>query len=153
MLGQPLKDVVENDMPVREAGLFGMHGVQVNVTDGRYVYMRAPTTADNVPLYNYTLMPTNMRGFFEAENLRSAHLAPPFSFTKDCPTLKTPARSWGVCDDVRRTWLWDVQNDPAQSCPISDAAVEKQMVDHMVRLMRECDSPPEQFIRLGLEKT
>ena len=41
--------------------MFGVHGGQVNVTDGRYVYMRGPARADNAPLSEYTLMPTHMR--------------------------------------------------------------------------------------------
>ena len=46
--------------PTREANLFGVMGAHVNVTDGRYVYMRGPV-ADNTPLYEYTLMPTHLR--------------------------------------------------------------------------------------------
>ena len=42
MQGQPLAQTVADDTPVREAALFGMFGAQVNVTDGRYVYMRGP---------------------------------------------------------------------------------------------------------------
>src|SRR4029077_5853354 len=34
MLGHSLADVIAADIPVREAALFGMHGTQVNVTDG-----------------------------------------------------------------------------------------------------------------------
>lgn len=42
MQGKPLRDTVASDKPVREYALFGMHGFHVNVTDGRYVYMRTP---------------------------------------------------------------------------------------------------------------
>ncbi|MGJ5752788.1 sulfatase-like hydrolase/transferase [Streptomyces puniciscabiei] len=52
---------VADDTPVREAALFGIHGGHVNVTDGRYVYMRAPVSADNTPLEEHTLIPTHMR--------------------------------------------------------------------------------------------
>ena len=47
-------------------GLFGIFGAQVSVVDseGRYIYMRGPARANNSPLYQYTLMPTRMRGFF-----------------------------------------------------------------------------------------
>ena len=30
-----------------------MHGGQVNVTDGRYVYMRGPCSQENQPLHEY----------------------------------------------------------------------------------------------------
>jgi hypothetical protein len=38
MQGCILKDTIAQDKPVREAGLFGIHGGHVNCTDGRYVY-------------------------------------------------------------------------------------------------------------------
>lgn len=151
MLGKSLSPVLRHDEPIREAGLFGLHGAQVNVTDGRYVYMRGPATPDNAPLFNYTLMPTAMRGFLAAESLEAATLAPPFSFTKGQPTLKLPARSWVPQDgDIRRTFLWDVENDPAQTTPLEDETVERRMTELMIRLMREADAPPEQYERLGL---
>jgi len=69
MQGSSLKETIENDTPVREAGLFGLHGGHVNITDGRYVYMRAPK-ADNQPLYNYTHMPTNMKHTFSVDEMQ-----------------------------------------------------------------------------------
>jgi arylsulfatase A-like enzyme len=153
MLGKPLQDVLENDTPVREAAIFGVHGRQVNVTDGRYVYMRAAATEDNGPLNHYTHMPTNMRGFLPLERLREMTLAPPFSFTKGCPTMQIPTKGWGTVaqSGIEQTWLWDVQNDPKQSTPLHDPEIEAQMIRHLVRLMQECDAPAEQYVRLGLE--
>jgi arylsulfatase A-like enzyme len=152
MLGKPLAGVIANDSPVREAAIFGMHGVQVNVTDGRYVYMRAPASVANGPLFNYTLMPTAMRGFLPLDAMRRAEMAPPFSFTKGCPTVRIPARGWvAEKGDVMETLLWDVQADPQQKQPLDDPTVEARMIEHLIRLMRECDAPPEQFARLGLE--
>lgn len=58
MQGKDLEATIASDRPVRDSAIFGMHGGHVNVTDGRYVYMRAPMTESNMPLYNYTLMPT-----------------------------------------------------------------------------------------------
>ena len=42
MQGFDLAETIASDRSVREAGLFGIFGGQVNITDGRYVYMRAP---------------------------------------------------------------------------------------------------------------
>jgi arylsulfatase A-like enzyme len=153
MLGKPLRPVLEDDTPVREAAIFGLHGRQVNVTDGRYVYMRA-ATEENQPLYNYTHMPSVMRGFLPLEQLRGMELAPPFSFTKDCPVMKIPAKGWGTTpgSGTDKTWLWDVENDPKQESPVDDPEVERRMMGHLIRLMRECDAPEEQFVRLGLAK-
>jgi arylsulfatase A-like enzyme len=153
MQGAPLRAVLLNDTPVREAGLFGVHGGHVNVTDGRYVYMRAPARPENDPLYEYTLMPTHMNCMFAPEELQNIELAEPFSFTKDCRTMKIAA-------DGRRNWaqayqfgtrLYDLERDAAQEHPISDPAVEARMIAHLARLMQENDAPPEQFERLGIE--
>jgi len=147
--GLPLRQTIIDDRPVRQAALFGIHGGQVNVTDGRYVYMRAPADKSNAPLYNYTLMPTHMRGLFSLDELQPAELAKPFSFTKGCPTLKTPGNVWRG-ERLMTTRLYDVQADPKQENPLDDAEVEQMMIDHLVRLMKSGDAPPEQFQRLGL---
>jgi arylsulfatase A-like enzyme len=152
MLGRPLGGAVADDTPVREAAAFGVHGGQVNVTDGRYVYMRGRAREDNQPLFNYTHMPTQMRGFLALENLRRMEIAPPFAFTKGCPTMKIPSTgSPGLRGGIGDTLLWDVQNDPQQAQPLDDPQAEERMIAHLVRLMRECDAPREQYERLGLQ--
>ena len=154
MLGRSLAQTVVDDTPVREAALFGLHGGQVNVTDGRYVYMRGAASDDNQPLFNYTLMPTTMRGFLPLQNLRQMEIAPPFSFTKDCSTLRIPARGGAVRDQKIKmdTLLYDVRDDPQETTLLSDAGIEAHMITRLTRLMRECDAPVEQYERLGLER-
>ena len=137
------------DVPVRQAALFGLHRGHVNVTDGRYVYMRAPATPQNQPLYNYTLMPTHMRARFSVDELQGIELAEPFSFTKGCRTIRVPAKRWPGSHPFE-TLLFDLQKDPKQESPIDDPHIERMMIGHMVRLMRENDAPAEQFERLGL---
>jgi hypothetical protein len=149
MQGAPLHDTIACGTPIRDAALFGMHGAHVNCTDGRYVYMRASATEANEPLHNYTLMPTHMRSRFSTSELQDVELVPPFAFTKGCPVLKIQARSW-VNPYEFGTLLFDLQRDPSQQYPMSDPAIEETMIEHMVRLMRETDAPPEQFERLGL---
>ncbi len=151
MQGVPLRGPVATDTPVREAGLFGIHGGHVNVTDGRYVYMHPPASAENAPLFNYTVMPTNMRGFIAFDELRGAELHPGFTFTKGCPVLRVPAgsrRGAGAYDFG--SMLFDTEADPKQENPIEDDAVKGRMTEHIVRLMKATDAPPEQYERLGL---
>ncbi len=153
MQGKPLVDTVANDTPVREAGLYGLHGAQVNVTDGRYVYMRGSQNGDNTPLYNYTLMPAHMRTAFSVEDIRTAQMAEPFEFTKGCPTLRIDSSRRALADpenEQAKTFLFDLENDPGQLNPIDDPEIEAMMVAHLVRLMRENDAPQEQYERLGL---
>lgn len=149
MLGQSLKQTIDNDAPVRQYALFGMYRGHVNITDGRYVYMRA-TTNDDVQLYNYTLMPTHMRQRFSTEELQAIELSPPFTFTKNCPVMKIPthASPWGFADFD--TFLFDLENDPGQLNPIQDSDVETQMIEALIDHMKHHDAPHEQYQRLGL---
>jgi arylsulfatase A-like enzyme len=134
---------------VREAALFGAHGGHVNVTDGRYVYMRACASSMNTPLYDYTLMPTHMRARFAPQELYDASLTDGFTFTKGAPVLRVPAQAMG------NPWwhgslLFDLENDPAQRTPLADDELELRMAGLLVELMRRNDAPADQFIRLGL---
>lgn len=103
-----------------ENGLFGMHGGHVNVTDGRYVDMRASATEDNAPLYQYTHMPTRMRSPSKPEEMRGMRVHQPFSFTKDCPVMQIDAH--GRKRNVHQfgILLFDIDADPAQVQPLND---------------------------------
>ncbi|MBZ0287482.1 MAG: sulfatase-like hydrolase/transferase, partial [Anaerolineae bacterium] len=149
MQGVPLRETIANDQPVRQAGLFGVHGGHVNVTDGRYVYMRAPTAPENAPLYEYTLMPTHMRGRFGVDELQDIRLADSFAFTKGCRTMKVKARAW-MNPHPFGTLLFDVIADPQQQNPLRDPAVEARMIDLLMELLKASDAPTEQYERLGL---
>ncbi len=149
MQGRPLRDVIERDAPLREAGLFGLHGGRVNLTDGRYVYMRGPASADNTPLNDYTLMPTHMRDPFKVEELQDIRLAEPFTFTKGCRTMQIGARPWSSAEPLH-TLLFDLETDPTQNHPIQNPEVEARLAAMMARLMRDNDAPGDQFTRLGL---
>lgn len=149
MQGIVLRDTIAHNTPTREACLFGLLGGHVNVTDGRYVYMRGPATPDNEPLYEYTLMPTHMQSLFSVSELQDIQLAEPFRFTKGCRTNKIKARAWAV-PDTFATLLFDLETDPQQEHPITDEAVERRMIEHLMALMEANDAPAEQYERLGL---
>ncbi|WP_244136160.1 sulfatase [Burkholderia sp. BCC0801] len=150
MQGVPLRDTIRDDTPVRQAALFGVHGEHVNVTDGRYVYMRTgPDPGRNVPLHEYTLMPTHMRAMFGVDELQEIELAAPFSFTKGVRTMKIAARPLGY-SYRSGTLLFDLASDPRQERPIADADVERRMATLLRDLMVANDAPPEQYERLGL---
>ena len=151
MTGKDLASLIADDTPVREMGLFGIHGGHVNVTDGRYVYMRGPAN-DNRPLYDYTLMPTHIASMFGVEELQGIQLAEPFSFTKGCRLMKIETKYLMSTkfDQQLPTMLFDLEQDPEQKNPIENAEVEQRMMDHMIRLMKEVDAPAEQYERLGL---
>lgn len=153
MLGKPLGGVVADDTPVRQYGIFGAHGGQINVTDGEFVYMLAPKTDGS--LYNYTLMTTHMRSRMSPDELSQAVLVPPLSFTKGCPVLKIPAVGKPVGNDLPQgeELLYNIKDDPAQKEPLNDPATVERMRRAMVELLMENDAPAEFYPRYGLEMT
>ena len=150
MRGKSLGEAVASDASVHDAVLFGMHAKHVYCTDGRYVYMRAPTVGGGGLLFNYTMMPTHMRARFKVDELQNVDIAGPLPFTKGCRLMKIPANA-PAPDQLDPSTIWDLDNDPRQESPIQDAKLEKTMADHLIRTMEEHDAPEEQFTRLGLK--
>jgi len=158
MTGCNLAQVVSHDEPVRQYGLFGTWGAQVNITTGRYVYMRSTTKA-SVPLYEYTLMPMRMRRMFSPAELAAdrVQLAGPLPFTKGMPVMRI-AQPQEAIDGIAphdvgllpQHLLFDLATDPGQQQPIEDIALEGQVIQAMATLMRQAHAPQEQFERLGL---
>ncbi len=153
MMGKDITPIIENDEKQKEYVLFGLHGGHVNITDGNYVYMRAPV-GENI-VYNYTQMPTHMRCLFSVEEMKSATLHQGFSFTKGTPLFKIGSVEDKTGDTTPKhqmhTMLFDLRKDPEQKNPISDAEVENRMIEAMIKIMKENDAPEEQYIRLGLK--
>ena len=150
MQGKVLKETINSDAKIREFLLFGTHGAHVNITDGRYVYMRGPTNLFNKPLYEYTLMPTHMRNFFSINELKTMDLAESFSFTKGCKLMRTSSRYGLINPYVFGSLLFDLQIDLYQENPLVDSEIEKKMINAMVEEMKKSDAPIEQFERLGI---
>lgn len=152
MEGQPLRQTIADDIPVRDYALYGVHGGHVNITNGKYVYMRASATAENAPLYDYTLMPTHMRQLFTVEELQSIELCKPFAFTKGCQTMKIEKGTSPWMIPVFETLLYDLEQDAGQEQPIENNEVEQLMIANLINLMQHNDAPDEQYERLGLSK-
>jgi arylsulfatase A-like enzyme len=151
MQGISLHGALAANEPTRNACLFGVHGMHVNCTDERYVYMRAPVKPVNAELYEYTLMPTHMKKLFGVEELQNIRLVEPFTFTKGCRTMKIKSAGWAGITEFGGHLLFDLQHDPKQEQPLDNAEIEERMTALMVQLMKENDAPEEQFARLGLE--
>ncbi len=151
MRGYSLKDVIARDQAVRDYALFGMYGGHVNITDGRFVYMRSPKDPNNQPLFEYTVMPTHIRTPFRVEELQEATLQAPFSFTKGCPLLKIPGKAQHQSlQHEFPTMLFDLSKDYRQESPIENSQIEAKLTEEMGRLMGDHDAPKEQYERLGL---
>jgi arylsulfatase A-like enzyme len=155
--GQSLRPVLEGGRG-REDGLFGYFGMATNYTDGHYVYMRNPVNDDGRPLNAYTSMSV---GGLNAWYPRSLHgqmeMGRYFSHTYDMPLYKIPVGGKAPIDSdgqsfAGRHQLFDMQADPQQRSPLElPCAAEQRCVSRMRELLEECEAPPEQFTRLGLE--
>lgn len=151
MQGKDLKGVIMNDEEVRKYALFGYFGNQMNVTDGKYVYMMNAVNSGE-QLYEYTLMPCLINRRMGQE-LEYAVLSKPFSFSKRMPLLKIPSASYAY--DITSKYgsmLYDLEADPEQKEPISDRKAESKMKYAIQLLMKVNDAPEELFTRFGFAK-
>lgn len=178
MQGKPIRTVIEENRSIRDYALFGIHGAHVNVFDGRYVYMKAPESEANVPLYEYTTMPMHMRNLFSVDELRNAKAidGSRFAFTKGCPVWQIPKGNGNGSKDFSDLLingkdseeakhidnnslvnaanfgnkLFDMKEDPKQENELFDIDVEVYMANLLQKAMLENDCPMEQFERLGI---
>ena len=141
---------LQADGDAERTGLFGVHGGHVNVTDGRYVYMRSSVSVENGPLEEFTLMPTHMRSRFSPAELADWVPAEPFTFTKGLRTIRVEAVGGRMNPWRHGTLLFDLEQDPQQLSPLVDDEAELRMARLLAEAMRVNDAPASQFARLGL---
>lgn len=149
MMGKSLVGVMDTDKPVREYAVYAYHGSQIDITDGRYVYMLAAPNPEET-VYDYTLMPTHMRDRFQPEELEGMELAGPFSFTKGCRVMKIKKKEWIDNTTKFGTLLYDLYQDPTQNTVIQDEMVERRMQTWIRTYMDENDAPKELYKRFNL---
>ena len=136
---------------IHDTVLFGVHGSYTCCTDGHTVYMKADA-APGAPLYEYTMMPTNMRGYFSAEQMEAAELVPGGRFTNGLPCLRMPARSFYRAYAFGDR-LYDLDNDPGQQQDLSgsDASRVDAWNQKLCAALEQAQAPEEEFRRLGLK--
>lgn len=150
MQGHSLRSAMTSSKPLHDAVLFGYFNKTINITDGRYVYMRTKVRRD-IPVYQYTLSCNPMDTRIPVEKLEKAQAALPFSFTKNCPVWKIPAAPPGRNEPVNGHCLYDLQSDPSQQHPLQDPVEEERLMLAMGRLMKENDAPAELFEAYGIK--
>ena len=146
MQGKSMVPVIQKDEPIRAGGLFGYFGQMTCMVLDDYIFMRAPKTADNSPLYQYTWMLHNNAGVNGEGEFGYAS----FSFSQGMPVPKIPVKSREIHPTQRNDLLFNLREDPHQEHPIEDEALKEKMCQKMATLMKESEAPEEQFIRMGL---
>lgn len=157
MEGYNIANVLDDDKSVREYALFGQFGLHVNITDGHYVYMRAPRKEYKDTITNYMLEPHSYPDAVDVETLKTRCEGRKFSFSKG---VKIPAYQGGWFVRSLRNFppediydngdlLYDIDSDPSQLKAIHDPIVEDRMKRAMVDLMSKNDAPEDLFTRLG----
>ncbi|OQM74156.1 sulfatase [Manganibacter manganicus] len=144
---------------LHEAVLFGQFGAALNFTDGRHSYFRYPLEEQEDQLYQYTLMPTHMRTFFEHIEFEDAEVVDDLSYARGFPVWRLRMHPEAKANMVRRyplldaqDALYDLEADPLQQTPLSQPEIAQRCRDMIARLLREHEAPPEIFTRFGLEK-
>lgn len=151
MLGKSIIPLIQEGKEIHDAILFGSFGQHVNVCDGKHIYMRSPISDTNQPLFEYTLMPTKMRGFFSESSLKRSELVNKFEFMGGMNVLKVESESlWSGFQFGNK--LYDVINDVKQKHVINDSDIELEMIEKMRELLVLNEAPDEQYERLGLFK-
>ena len=159
--GKSLLSFLEKEEKSNHTALFGYWGGGANLADGNYTFFNYPDNMKRSDPNQYTLMPTHLRQFFTLNELKSAKLNDPFSFTKGVPVLKIkndeegPAigNETGGKDDMKfedtQTALYDIRNDPGQLNNIVDSKAKELLTKEMQRKMIENDAPKEVLERFG----
>ena len=157
MQGKSLYETLRSNAKIRDYALFGQHGFHVNITDGRYVYMKAPRKEFRDEDYNYMMIPNSYPDVVTPEIMKTAELHPGFSFTKGAPLLKLKGGSvvkipnFPPAELYDNDLLYDLDQDPTQNTTIHDPETEKRLGAAMIEMMRENDAPKDQYERIGFK--
>jgi len=147
--GKSLFQFLDQEKNTDFSALYGYWGGGINITDGEYTYFYYPDDLNTLKLGQYTLMPTNLRQFFPLEELRTAELHKPFSFTKDVPIMKYKFVE-GVSNKLNqktfldtKTVLFNIKNDHKQLNPIVCDSAISRMRETLLTKIKENDAPSD----------
>ncbi len=142
--GHSLTSLLAADGDHHEAVLYGYFAKEVNMTDGRYTYHRvAPPEAVMHRHFSAYLGLT-------AEKIAAAELGTHLKWCKGVPHFRLAQESWKSKGLPDHHVVYDLQTDPNQEKPVTDAALEERLAALMERQLEVAAAPECQFARLGL---
>ena len=154
--GQSILQTLEGQSE-REDVIFGYFGMAMNITDGRYVYMRNPVNEDAGPLYAYTAMPTGgLKTWYPRGVYDKVEMGRYYGHTYNLPlykiptTGKVPKHHPDEASYAGRNQMFDILEDPAQNHPMHDTARESRFIERITHHLKSCEAQTEQYTRLGI---
>ncbi len=140
-----------------DAVLFGQFGAALNFTDGRHTYFLYPVEDLVDEIWQYTLMPTHMRSFFERIEFEGAEVIDDLAYARGFPVWRLRMRPDAKANMVSRyplldarDALYDLAIDPQQTRPLDDPEIARTCRDRIAGLLKESEAPAEIFARFGL---
>jgi arylsulfatase A-like enzyme len=130
--------------------IFGTNGGHVNIYDGKYVYMRASVDPSNGPITVQTLNYSMLRGFINKESLDTMKLKEGNRFTNQYPYTEIEVSTYIDSYSIGHL-LFDLEEDPQQLRPLQNPEIEAQMIQKLIRIMKQIEVPESEYIRLGLK--
>lgn len=149
---------------IRDCAIYGYFGKQMNITDGRYTYFKAPNE-QNRPLNVYTSMPTDVYCYYDQRRIKDFSMMEngPFLSWNQYPVYKIPADAIRDNDDgtlryvylyewEKTDQLYDLSVDYAQEHDLCNESPE--VVIRLEAMMKQAlidhDAPTEQLERMKL---
>ena len=147
--GRSILAVLRGESKGHDHLLLGMHGSLTCWTDGHTMLMKAPENEDTVTAYEYTMMPTNIRGYFAADQLQAAEMVQGCRFTNGLPCMRMPMKVFFPAGPFG-TRLYDLEADPDEKNNLWPDADTALWTAKLRAALEEADAPEEEYLRLGL---
>lgn len=149
--GRSLNGALSGCQVGRDYALFGYFGGHCGITDGDYIYYRAPNPS--YPLYRYTLAPYEMKTPVTRKHLCLAQWEPGSNWSFGSPLLRIPAEAWEPqSDEGYRHQLYHAK---VGSClEIGDSLygmnLERGLLTKLRAAFEKEQAPRPQFDRYGI---
>lgn len=142
-----------------DAIISGYHGQSIRITDQTHTLFVGPTNEFNMPLFNYTAIPTMIKGYIgskyslvpldpnliETGRFLKHTNYPVFKIPFASPTRKNP-----LVGSIFGSELYENKDD-LQINQLQNEEIRELLKNKLVKLMEKYQAPSEQYIRLGLK--